>query len=307
MPELPEVETVVRTLRPWLVGRRITGVELCSNGATNGRANRAWRQVLVTPAAVFSRSLRGARVETVRRYGKNIWIELRPPRESTAPVLLLIHLGMTGRLLWETSPDPQRPHTHCIFSLDAPGRWLHYSDTRRFGKLRTVRTPPGALLQLGPDPLEISRDEFCQRIRSRRAMVKSLLLDQRFLRGLGNIYADESLFRAGIHPAAIGSRLTRNRAVRLYDSIRETLEAAIALGGSSVSDYLNAEGQAGWFQQEHAVYLRTGQPCVRCGTPIRRMVIASRGTHFCSRCQRGVSVRTGQATRRTASRKKRKP
>jgi formamidopyrimidine-DNA glycosylase len=209
---------------------------------------------------------------------------------------------MTGRLLWEASPDPQRPHTHCIFSLDAPGRWLHYSDPRRFGKLRTTRAPSKELAQLGPDPLEISQEEFCQRLRRRRAMVKGLLLDQRFLRGLGNIYADESLFRAGIHPAAIGTRLSRRRALRLYESIRETLQAAIKLGGSSVSDYLNAQGQSGWFQQEHAVYLRTGQPCLCCGSPIRRRVIAGRGTHYCPRCQR-ASPSTRPATGRVAGRK----
>jgi formamidopyrimidine-DNA glycosylase len=305
MPELPEVETVVRTLRPGLIGRRITGVDLCSNGATDGRASRALRQVLVTPVSEFRRSLRGPRVDNVQRYGKNILIELRAS-ESTATLSLLIHLGMTGRLLWEVSPAPQRPHTHCIFSLDAPGRWLHYSDPRRFGKMRTVRARPAELSELGPDPLEISLDEFCRRLRRRRAMVKSLLLDQRFLRGLGNIYADESLFRAEIHPATLASRLSRRRAMRLYDSIRETLQAAIALGGSSVSDYVNADGNTGWFQQEHAVYLRTGQPCLRCEVPIRRMVIAGRGTHYCPRCQRATRAKTHKGTGRPAGRKSEK-
>jgi formamidopyrimidine-DNA glycosylase len=169
-----------------------------------------------------------------------------------------------------------------------------------------VRAEPPELRKLGPDPLEISRGVFCQRLRSRRAMVKGLLLDQRFLRGLGNIYADESLFRAGIHPAAIGSRLSRRRAGRLYDGIRETLTAAIELGGSSVSDYLNAEGQSGWFQREHAVYRRTGEPCLRCGTLIRRMVIASRGTHYCPRCQPATRAETRRATGRPVSRRKSK-
>jgi formamidopyrimidine-DNA glycosylase len=135
--------------------------------------------------------------------------------------------------------------------------------------------------------LEIGWDAFYERLRSRRAMVKSLLLDQRFLRGIGNIYADESLFRSGIHPAAIAAGLSRARALRLFDGIRDTLAHAIERGGSSISDYVDAQGRAGWFQLEHQVYQRTGQACLRCGSLIRRMVIASRSTHFCPRCQRG--------------------
>jgi formamidopyrimidine-DNA glycosylase len=197
---------------------------------------------------------------------------------------------MTGRLSFESTPEPARSHTHLIFNLDAPGSWLHFSDPRRFGKLRLITNRESdAISELGPDPLEISADEFWDRLRGRRSMLKALLLDQRFLRGLGNIYADESLFRAGIHPAAIAARLSRERSMRLYKGIRETLAQAIELGGSSISSYVDAQGRQGSFQQVHQVYQRTGEPCFRCGAPIRRMVIASRSTHFCSRCQTGRS------------------
>jgi formamidopyrimidine-DNA glycosylase len=201
---------------------------------------------------------------------------------------------MTGHLLWERSAEHRHPHTHLVFHIggstgeqpDPCELWLHYSDPRRFGKLRVLDSEASAIADLGPDPLEISWEAFYERLHARNAMVKALLLDQRFLRGLGNIYADESLARAGIHPAAVASRLSKRRAERLYHSIRETLSQAIELGGSSIANYLNAEGRAGWFQREHQVYQRTGQPCVQCGAAIRRMLIASRGTHFCPRCQR---------------------
>ena len=170
---------------------------------------------------------------------------------------MLVHLGMTGRLQFEGSSEPSRPHTHLIFSLDAPGLWLHYSDSRRFGKLRLTAEPPTGLEQLGPDPLEISWKEFYARLHRRRARLKSLLLDQRFLRGLGNIYADESLFYAGIHPAALGARLSREQAQRLYKAIRSTLRHAIELGGSSISSYADAQGRWGRFQEVHQVYQRT--------------------------------------------------
>ena len=330
MPELPEVENVVRSLRPNLVGRRILDIELPSSagGTSNGRAakrrvngkssgrskdqgkNRGGdqgkektspilRRLLATPVEEFLSGLRGARVESVRRHGKNVLIAVRKdnaaegdPSEDTC---LLVHLGMTGRLLFESTPEPTRSHTHLIFNLDAPGSWLHFSDPRRFGKLRLISNQESdSISELGPDPLEIPLKDFTERLRGRRTMIKALLLDQRFLRGLGNIYADESLFRAGIHPSVIAARLNRERAMRLYQGIRETLAQAIDLGGSSISSYVDAQGRQGRFQRAHQVYQRTGQPCFQCGTPIRRMVIASRSTHFCSRCQTGRRSRAAR-------------
>jgi formamidopyrimidine-DNA glycosylase len=284
MPELPEVETVVRSLRPMLVGRRIIGVQFPTHRGNGSRA-RTLRRLLRGWPQTFQKQLCGTQVEAVRRHGKNILVQVR--REGVHPSLfwLSVHLGMTGRLLFEKTPEAVRPHTHVIFDLDAAGCWLHFSDPRRFGKLRLLARE-SELENLGPDPREISCQEFCERVRSRSAMLKSLLLDQRFLRGLGNIYADESLSRACLHPAAIGARLRAHQVAALYDAIRETLAMAIALGGSSISTYVDAEGRSGWFQQIHQVYARTGQPCFRCGTRIRRVVIASRGTHYCPRCQR---------------------
>ena len=285
MPELPEVETVVRSLRPVLVGRRILGVELPSCGV-NGVGAAVLRRLLSESSEVFQRRICGTRVREIRRYGKNILIMLRGEDNCASETCLLVHLGMTGRLLFEKMPEPLRPHTHVIFSLDAPGCWLHFSDARRFGKLRLLEDIFPELETLGPDPLEIPFEDFYQRLHSRRAMLKSLLLDQHFLRGLGNIYADESLNRAGLHPAAIGARLSPQRAAVLHKAIRETLTQAIALGGSSISSYVDAEGRPGWFQQVHQVYGRTGERCFRCGSLIRCLVIASRSTHYCPRCQR---------------------
>ena len=248
-------------------------------------------------AEQFSRSVAGTRIERVERYGKNILIDLdRGQSHSRAfggRFCLLIHLGMTGRLTCEPEAEFARKHTHMVLALDEPGRWLHYCDIRRFGRIRLTEKVGEALSKLGPDPLEISSDEFVSRLHSHRTMLKSLLLDQRFVRGMGNIYADESLFRAGIHPAAIAARLSRKRALRLHQAIRETLCEAIAQGGSSISDYVDATGQPGFFQINHQVYQRTGEPCLRCGgatrAKIRKIIVAGRSTHFCGRCQRRAS------------------
>jgi formamidopyrimidine-DNA glycosylase len=302
MPELPEVETVVRSLRPLLVGRTIVGVEMPSSAAgnhsrkTNGTI---LRRLLATPAAEFERQLCGARIENIERCGKHIVMPLSSP--GAAARALVVHLGMTGHLAWHSTPEPQERHTHFIFALDSPGRWLHYSDPRRFGKLRIAGKDVAGVAGLGPDPLEITEDEFFSLLRARRSMLKSLLLDQRFLRGLGNIYADESLFRAALHPKAIAAGLNNSQARALYRAIRETLQEAIASGGSSISSYADAEGRRGWFQQAHQVYGRECDRCVRCGkrhgTKIRRIVIASRSTHFCPRCQRAPRRKSRRAAR----------
>ena len=207
---------------------------------------------------------------------------------------------MTGRLTWEPDAEPRSSHTHLVIELQNGG-FLHYTDIRQFGKIELMhlcRESAGGNLPfnglLGPDPLEVSFDEFARLLRTRRARIKALLLDQHFLCGLGNIYVDESLFRARIHPVTIAARLGRSRAERLYGHIRQTLEEAIAAGGSSISDYVDGHGRPGSFQQSHKVYQRTGEPCPRCGTFIRRILIASRGTYFCPRCQRAPrhAVRT---------------
>jgi formamidopyrimidine-DNA glycosylase len=163
---------------------------------------------------------------------------------------------------------------------------LCYNDVRMFGRIELAETLPARLRRLGPEPLEVSAGELYKLLRSRRSQIKPLLLNQAFLRGLGNIYTDEALFRACIHPRAIASHLSRERARRLHKAIVEVLTQAIQRGGSSISDYVDAEGRKGWFQLAHQVYQKTGEPCPRCATPIRRTLVAQRGTHYCPKCQK---------------------
>lgn len=263
MPELPEVETVVRSILP-LVGRRIASVEF--------RGLRVLRGGDPDRMAAW---LRGRRLTAVKRYGKFILISL------DRGGYLMIHLGMTGRLLLGGEPAK---HTHVIFTLDRGV--LLYDDSRQFGSVEISETFPARVARLGPEPLEITFEDFAAALKRRQTRIKSLLLNQTFLRGVGNIYADEALFRAGIHPLALASRLRPERARRLYDSILAVLTEAIAAGGSSISDYVDAEGRKGFFQFSHRVYQRTDQPCTNCGTVIRRVVVTQRSSHFCPRCQK---------------------
>jgi formamidopyrimidine-DNA glycosylase len=192
---------------------------------------------------------------------------------------------MTGRLLVTTPEAPLAAHTHARLSL-ASGRELRFVDPRRFGRLELRdlgRSAPFAAP--GAEPLTIGQEEFAGLFRGRHLAIKAALLNQSLLSGVGNIYADESLFRAGIRPRRMVGRLTRAELERLRTALRQVLKDAIRLGGSSVSDYVDAEGVRGFFQLEHCVYLRTGLPCRRCGTPIRRIVLGGRGTHYCPRCQ----------------------
>jgi formamidopyrimidine-DNA glycosylase len=261
MPELPEVETVVRSVAAHLAGRRIVSARFTSRFVTPGNRAR------------LTQRLAGRRIESVTRRGKFILIALD---QGT----LTVHLGMTGKLLLEGEAGQ---HTHGVFTLD-DGQLL-YHDPRQFGRIEFSEGPPPRVAKLGPEPLEISFEEFRTRLR-RKARIKALLLNQSFLAGLGNIYADESLFAAGIHPLAVAGRLSNARAEKLYRAIRGILTHAIELGGSSISDYVNARGERGWFQVEHRVYGREGQPCVNCGRSIRKILVAQRGTHYCPHCQK---------------------
>ncbi|MGO9010991.1 MAG: bifunctional DNA-formamidopyrimidine glycosylase/DNA-(apurinic or apyrimidinic site) lyase [Bryobacteraceae bacterium] len=263
MPELPEVETVVRSIAP-LVGRRIVSVEF--RGARTLRGG--------DPERMAAR-LAGRRIGAIRRYGKFILVSL------SGGGYLLLHLGMTGRLLLGGEPAK---HTHAIFTLDRGV--LQFDDSRQFGAIEVHEDFPARMARLGPEPLEIAPEDFARDLRRRHTRVKALLLNQAFVRGVGNIYADEALFRAGIHPLAKTARLRRDRAIRLHQALAEVLSEAIAAGGSSISDYVDAEGRRGFFQVNHRVYQRTGEPCVNCGTPIRRVLVAQRSSHFCPRCQR---------------------
>jgi len=293
MPELPEVETVVRGLRASLPGRRIVAVRL---GKTD----------FIDDPASFERDLPGARIESVARYGKFLLLHLAPGNGaggSTAErSCLVVHLGMTGQLSPRRAEEPPAPHTHAFFALD-DGRELRYTDIRRFGRLALV--PESGLERflggLGLDPLEATEQEFRLRLTGRRARVKALLLDQHVFRGMGNIYADESLWRAQIHPARHAARLTPAQVTQLRRAIRETLRAAIRLRGSSVSNYLDAEGRPGEYQRRHRVYRREGKACPRCDKKIRRVVVAGRSSYFCPCCQPAPRRRVRGGSRLTAT------
>jgi formamidopyrimidine-DNA glycosylase len=281
MPELPEVETVARGLRQAILGRRILSVTL---GKTD----------FIDNPAALEQYLPGRRIEAVERYGKFILLRLSAVHGETsvatngdaAPASLLVHLGMTGQIAPSPAGQPLEKHTHVCLLLD-DGRELRYTDARRFGRIAylTKALLAEELMGFGADPLEVSKEEFADRICGRRARIKALLLDQSVLRGVGNIYADESLWRAKIHPARLGANLNRKQAETLRRVLQDILQKAIVLRGSSISDFLDAEGEPGEYQRHHRAYGREGKNCHRCKTPIRRAIVAGRSSYFCPRCQ----------------------
>jgi formamidopyrimidine-DNA glycosylase len=281
VPELPEVETVVRDLRPQLSGRRITSVQLTRDPAIRGRLIR------YPSARQFVQRLQGRTIRTVERRGKYIVMPLDQDGER-----LVVHLGMTGHLrVWEPEEAPVK-HTHVRVRLDT-GLELRYDDQRQFGRLLlgkqeelvAARAFPA---RLGPEPIhgDLTEAEFERLIRARRRPVKSALLDQSFLAGVGNIYADEACFRAGIRPSRWTHRLTVRERRALYSSIQEVLENSIAARGSSIINYVDAFGLRGSNQEQLLVYGRSGEPCLRCGTPLQGTRLAGRGTVYCRKCQR---------------------
>ncbi len=281
MPELPEVETVVRGLRQAILGRRILSLTL---GKTD----------FIDDPSALEQHLPGRRIDAVERYGKFMLLRLSAlsgdSRAETngdaAHASLLVHLGMTGRIAPCPAGQPPEKHTHIRLLLD-DGRELRYTDARRFGRIAylTKTLLAEELAGFGADPLEVSKEEFSNRICGRRARIKSLLLDQSVLRGVGNIYADESLWRAQIHPALPGTKLSSKQAETLRRVLQDILRKAIVLRGSSISDFLDAAGEPGEYQRRHRAYGREGKNCLRCKTPIRRAVVAGRSSYFCPRCQ----------------------
>jgi formamidopyrimidine-DNA glycosylase len=275
MPELPEVETIARGVDARVRGDRIETTWFSEK-----------REPFKSSPQLMAKELPGRRIERVYRVGKHIVFDLA---EGPAPGLQwIVHLGMTGRLLVADPETPVPPHTHGILNL-LSGKELRFVDPRRFGRMElhglpTKKTTPFA--GTGQEPFNISLDDFAALFRPRRTSIKAALLNQKLLHGVGNIYADESLFRAGIRPRRMARHLKRAELDRLHAALQTVLREAIALGGSSVSDYVDAAGVEGFFQLEHRVYLRTGRPCLVCGIPIRRIVVAGRGTHYCSHCQR---------------------
>ena len=306
MPELPEVETIRRGLAPCLIGRRLTSLTVTDRKVLDASA---------TP--VNLESLQGQRVRSVARRGKYLVLTLETRR-------LIIHLGMTGQLTirdpnradspgfrrtitgleWAEQHEPDR-HTHVHIQLD-DGKWLLFRDTRKFGRIFVV---PGASEDLGtffsrrhlglePFTPDYELISFLKRFRGRTLAVKSLLLNQSFVAGVGNIYADEALFEAGLHPARRASTLRRAEKERLFKAIHLVLERGVEFGGTTFRDFVNSEGESGSNQEQLRVYGRQGLPCPRCGASILKTVISQRGTHFCPECQpRGRGRKAGVAPR----------
>jgi len=295
MPELPEVETVVRGLQKSVLGRRILSVWI-------GKSD------FIDNPAEFT-GLSGRTIAAIERFGKFMLLRLEhgekhlvaaadsvvvvaEPSASVSvdakadAVSLLVHLGMTGQLAPSAADIPFDKHTHVSLTLD-DGRELRYTDPRRFGRMAYLTSELLAkeVEGAGADPLEVSSAEFDERVRSRNSRVKALLLDQSVLRGVGNIYADESLWRAKIHPARVGATLSAKEAFTLRRVLQEILNRAIVMRGSSISDFLDANGEPGEYQRHHRAYGREGKPCYRCRTPIRRVTVAGRSSYFCPKCQ----------------------
>ncbi len=284
MPELPEVETIARGLAQNLTGDVIESVWL---------GNKP--EPLKSPPGEIVSTLERARIAGVRRVGKHIVVDLSrqspvASRKRTAVSSVtrdgsaqwIVHLGMTGRLLI-AQPEHELPkHTHAILRLRS-GRELRFVDPRRFGRLAVVRH---GFQAPGSEPLDVGFELFAGLFRRRKTPIKSALLNQSLLSGIGNIYADESLFRAGVRPRRRAASLTQAELQRLYGAVQKVLSEAIAAGGSSVSDYVDANGDAGFFQFQHRVYGREGERCLVCRTPIKRIVIAGRSAHYCPKCQK---------------------
>jgi formamidopyrimidine-DNA glycosylase len=297
MPELPEVETVARGLQKSVAGRRILSVRL---GKTD---------FIDDPVAV-EQHVPGRQIEAVERYGKFMLLRLSARTSAGLDsgngdgeaAALLVHLGMTGQLAPCAAAQPSAKHTHVWFGLD-DGRELRYTDPRRFGRMAYLTRALLAeeLTAFGADPLLVSAEEFALRIRSRNARIKALLLDQSVLRGVGNIYADESLWRARIHPARRGAELSKKQAATLRKVLQDVLRKAILARGSSISDFLDAEGQPGEYQRHHRAYGREGKRCYRCGRAIRRVIVAGRSSYFCPKCQ-GAPRLTKHGKRRRQAR-----
>jgi len=290
VPELPEVETIARGLDKRVAGDVIESVWIGSK-----------KQVLKSSAVAIASTIEGKRILRVHRAGKHIVFDLEATGEqvsgkkrkggsrvesrraaSLQTAQWIVHLGMTGRMVVCEAAEEVVKHTHLIAKL-ASGRELRFVDPRMFGKLSVHK---GGFDPGGIEPLEATEEQFVALFKGRKTPIKSALLNQKLLRGVGNIYADESLFRAGIRPRRRASTLTLAQLKKLYGAVQEVLREAIALGGSSVSDYVDADGEEGFFQLQHRVYGREAEACLVCGTTIQRVVLAGRSSHFCAKCQK---------------------
>ncbi|HZZ79945.1 MAG TPA: bifunctional DNA-formamidopyrimidine glycosylase/DNA-(apurinic or apyrimidinic site) lyase [Gemmataceae bacterium] len=273
MPELPEVETVVRDLRPLLVRRTFTKVSV-GRKALRRKWSRTWEAKLLDRC-----------VAAIERRGKWIQIDLGGP-------WLLVHLGMTGQFTVVPAVQPIETHTHIIFTLSDSNE-LRFRDVRRFGSVTLFPNRETLLSHfeasgLGPEPFDIDADTWRKSLRASRRNLKAILLDQTIVAGVGNIYADESLFAASLHPSLLGSDLGSQQAEMLRLAMVKVLTRAIERRGSSIRDYIGGSGLKGKMQEEFGVYGRTGEACPRCGTTIEKTILAGRSTHFCPRCQKAA-------------------
>lgn len=295
MPELPEVETTVRDLRPQLIGRTIK------------RAAVTWDRTVAHPAPnAFKKEIVGYTITAISRRGKYLVFSLDRAKTDAAPSgdakrktkeaaadyvvaapgkFLLVHLRMTGQFGFHEPTVKRDKHQHVHLLLD-DGRELRFHDFRKFGRWWLVDDPEMVVGKLGPEPLDMTKKEFLTRLRARRGHIKPLLLNQTFVAGVGNIYADESLWYARVHPLREATTLTDQEASDLYNAIRRVFRKAIGVGGTSFdATYKRINGQSGEFQEDLRVVGRGGEPCYRCGTPLIKTVVAQRGTHYCPHCQ----------------------
>ena len=275
MPELPEVETVLRGLHKRALGRGIVEVEVLHTGIIAGDVEE------------FISNVKGKTTVAVTRKGKVLALELTGSHVSET-IYLILRLGMTGQVTIQPVDAPLESHTHVRLLFEGRKEELRFRDVRRFGRLRcSTRGELDTLLKsLGPDAQQATEKEFQHAMRGRRGAIKSWLLNQQGVSGLGNIYADEALFEAGIHPLAQPDRVSPASARRLYRAVRKVLKRAVNLQGTTFRDYIDIEGRPGNYLQRLRVYQKHGEPCPRCGSAIRRTVIAGRSSHFCPRCQR---------------------
>jgi formamidopyrimidine-DNA glycosylase len=271
MPELPEVETIVSGLRGPLIGRTFTRVRV------------GWENIVAKPTvSEFQRRIRGQQILGIRRRGKYLIFDL------SGGDRLLIHLKMTGQLTVRPDDAPPDKYGHTVFDLD-DGRQLRFLDMRKFGRVYLVADENEVVGSLGPEPLadDFTLSKFAALMGKRKGALKPLLLNQQFIAGIGNIYADEALFVAGIHPQRRADTLTGDEVKQLYQAIRQVLRQALTDQGTTFDGaYRRVDGQEGEHQENLRVFRRKGQPCPRCGSAIERILVGGRGTHFCPRCQK---------------------
>ena len=272
MPELPEVETIARGLHDLLVGKRCTGL------------HAGWKKLFEPSFAAVNRAVVGRLLTDVTRHGKYLFLEFGGLDDARKPSRLMLHLRMTGQLFTIADFQPDK-HVHAQFSFGEQNIW--WRDIRKFGRIALLKEgakadPPA---NIGPDMLKIGFTEWLRRLSQRQAPLKNLLLNQQIASGIGNIYADEALYRAGIHPLTTPFSLQAEELKRLFQSIRHILRLAIRYQGTTFSDFVDFSGRPGNFRRRLQVYGRTNEACYRCGTPISRLKLAGRSAHFCPVCQ----------------------